>query len=378
MAPESGSVRTYRVACIGAARMASWSDDLMRQRAGEGDPWALEWIPGAIATVCRVMDRLELVAVCDLDAGLAEQTRSRWSLPASYTDWREMLAREQPDIVAIVTSYGSTHAELAAGVAETGIVKGIYCEKPIATSMVEASRIVDACRTHGVALTVAHVFRWNARYRQAQAWIQEGAIGDVRAITCSAMGTLLHSGTHQADAMLGLAGDAELAWASGAVDAGIEIYALPQRDWPVFDPAGGGIVELRNGVHLMMEARSPGPRVIQASGTQGRICLWNDLHQVQLWQKDTTARRSELLPGSLLSPPQESSYTVTQFSELIDVLDRGGFSGGSSNSPGGLSCDAVRASRALELVLGLHQSHRAGGARIAFPLTDRTFAVDTK
>ena len=200
--------KTYRVVCIGCSRMGSWSDDLQRQR-DDNDPWSTEWVPGAMAPVCQAIDRVELVACCDLDRELAERMQQRWDIPAVYTDYLEMIEQERPDIVAIVTSYGSTHAALAAGVAETGLVKGIYCEKPIATSMAEADRIIAACRAHGVAYSCSHVARWNVRYRQAQAWIEEGAIGEVRAITCSAMGTLLHLGTHQTDALAGFAGDVD-------------------------------------------------------------------------------------------------------------------------------------------------------------------------
>ena len=186
-----------------------------------------------MAPVCQAIDRVELVACCDLDRELAERMQQRWDIPAVYTDYLEMIEQEHPDIVAIVTSYGSTHAALAAGVAETGLVKGIYCEKPIATSMAEADRIIAACRAHGVAYSCSHVARWNVRYRQAQSWIQEGAIGEVRAITCSAMGTLLHLGTHQTDALAGFASDVDPEWACGVVDVPAD---LPQEQWPTMDP----------------------------------------------------------------------------------------------------------------------------------------------
>ena len=57
-----------------------------------------------------------------------------------------------------------------------------------------------------------------------------------------------------------------------------------------------------------------------------------------------------------------------QREELVDVVHGGGTT----------SCDAERAGRALELVLGLHQSHRVGGARVRFQLQDRGFGVDTR
>jgi predicted dehydrogenase len=347
--------------------MASWFDDIQRERAAKDGGRSLEWVPGAMASVCRELEavgRARLVAVCDLKPDLVAKLRERWGVPAGYTDWREMIERERPNVVAIVTSWGSTHAALAAGVAETGRVRGIYCEKPIATSMREAARIVAACREHGVAYSCAHVFRWNARYRQAQEWIAEGAIGEVRSVVCEGMGTLLHSGTHQADAALGLAGDAELEWAAGWADVPPD---LPQDQWPKNDPVGGGEVRLANGVHLLFDGRAPGPRVFHVSGTKGKVSLYNDLRQVQLWRTAMESGTADLVAGPLQSPVQEASYALSQLEELLQVLDGGG-------RP---SCDEVRAARALELVLGLHLSHQRDGARVRFPLQDRVFGVDT-
>jgi predicted dehydrogenase len=293
-----------------------------------------------------------------------EQARRRWDIPAGYTDWREMVERERPDIVAIVTSWGSTHGELAAAVAETGAVRGIYCEKPIAASMQQADRVRAACGAHGVVYSCAHVFRWNARYGQALSWIRDGAIGEVRSVVCNGMSSLLHSGTHQADAAAGLAGDVEPEWAAGWVDVP---PGLPQADWPRNDPAGGGCVQLATGAQLLFDGRAPGPRVFQVNGTTGKAYLFNDMRQAQLWRRGHDAGIVDLDPEPLLSPPQEQSYALAQMGELLDVLDRGGRT----------SCDDARAARALEMMLGLHVSHRNGGARIQLPLEDRNFGVDT-
>ena len=124
---------------------------------------------------------------------------------------------------------------------------------------------------------------------------------------------------------------------------------------------------MRNGVHLLMEAASPGPRTYQISGSEGKIQIWNDLHHIQLWRQASQSSRV-LEPGPLLSPPTEQSFAVAQMAELVQVLDEGG-------TP---SCDEIRAARALEMVLGLHLSHQQGGARVSFPLENRTFGVDTK
>jgi predicted dehydrogenase len=349
----------YRVACIGASRMASWFDDVMIERG------ALEWVPGAVASVCRALDTTELVAVCDLKPDLVDKLRARWGVPAGYTDWREMVERERPDIVAIVTSWGSTHAELAAAVAETGLVKGIYCEKPISATLAQADRVVDACRHHGVTYSCAHVSRWNARYRQAQAWIAGGAIGEVRSITCNGTGNLVHFGTHHADAMAGLADDADPEWAFGTVEPPPD---LPPSDWRVSDPVGGGYVKLKNGVHLLLDGASPFPRSYVISGTTGKICVWNDQKELQLWRRSGATGATDLIAEPLMAPRQERSYALSQMAELVDVLEHGGQT----------SCNELAARRAMEIVLGLHMSHQQGGAKVAFPLADRSFGIDSK
>jgi predicted dehydrogenase len=316
-----------------------------------------------VASVCHAIPRVELVAVCDLVPELVQRLRERWDIPAGYTDFREMIERERPDIVAIVTSWGSSHGEIAGAVAETGLVRGIYCEKPIGASMAQARRIVAACREQGVLYSCAHVFRWNARYQLAQRWIAEGAIGEVRAITCSAMGNLLHFGTHHTDAMAGLAGDADPEWAFGVVEPP---PALPETDWRVADPVGGGYIKLKNGVHLLMEGVSPFPRSYQVTGTAGKICLWNDMQQVQLWRKGEQG--GGLVPGPLQAPPATRSYAWRQLAELIDVLEHGGQT----------SCNEVDAARALEMALALRLSHHRGGVRVPFPIDDRTLTVDSR
>jgi hypothetical protein len=142
---------------------------------------------------------------------------------------------------------------------------------------------------------------------------------------------------------------------------------LPQSEWPRNDPAGGGWVQLANGTHLLFDGRAPGPRVFQANGTTGKVYLFSDMRQVQLWRRSTESGIVDLEPGPLQTPAQGRSYALTQMGELLDILDSGGQA----------SCDDLKASRALEMMLALHLSHRSGGAKVRLPLTDRDFRVDT-
>ena len=126
----------------------------------------------------------------------------------------------------------------------------------------------------------------------------------MRSVVCNGMGALLHSGTHQADAAAGLAGDAELEWASGWADVAPD---LPPDQWPQRDPVGGGYAQLANGVHLLFDGRAPGPRVFQVNGTQGTVYLYNDLRQVQFWRRAAEPGVGDLVAGPMQAPTQQKS-----------------------------------------------------------------------
>ena len=82
------------------------------------------------------MQNVELAAGCDfvqstLDA-FKEKYQDTWGNIALYTNHQEMLAAENLDIVTVATS-DHRHADLVVDAANAG-VKGIFCEKPMATS----------------------------------------------------------------------------------------------------------------------------------------------------------------------------------------------------------------------------------------------------
>ena len=112
-------------------------------------------------------DRASLVAGCDLSedelAVFLEKYRDEWPDLKLYTDHMEMLETEKPDIVTIATGDNS-HAGLVVDSANAG-AKGIYCEKPLATSLQDADRMVEAAERNGTVLSVGHTRRWRPVWR---------------------------------------------------------------------------------------------------------------------------------------------------------------------------------------------------------------------
>ncbi|HEY3993754.1 MAG TPA: Gfo/Idh/MocA family oxidoreductase [Ktedonobacteraceae bacterium] len=115
-----------------------------------------------------------LVAVADERENYAEEFAKRYGAEASYKEYKALLERPDIDIV-IITSYTSAHAEHCIAAAQAG--KHILLDKPIATTMKDATRIVEAAHTYGVKLMMAYLLRFLPAYQRAKALIQEGVIG---------------------------------------------------------------------------------------------------------------------------------------------------------------------------------------------------------
>lgn len=99
--------------------------------------------------------RIEMVGACDNDPGTAERVAADNGCSA-YTDWRELTGRV--DLVSIATPT-ETHAEIACAFLEAGV--HVLVEKPIATSLADADRMIAASERSGASLMVGHLERFN-------------------------------------------------------------------------------------------------------------------------------------------------------------------------------------------------------------------------
>jgi len=116
----------------------------------------------------------KLVAVTTARADRAEQACARCGDVAVHPDLESLLAHEALDAVAI-TSSTSAHADNVARCAAAGV--HIFCEKPLALTVSDCDRAIEAVERAGVKLMVGHVRRFDAGHAEARRYIAEGAIG---------------------------------------------------------------------------------------------------------------------------------------------------------------------------------------------------------
>ncbi|MGC6424470.1 MAG: Gfo/Idh/MocA family protein [Lentimonas sp.] len=115
---------------------------------------------------------VEITACCDLDAEKRATISKQYGIKNSYEDWREMLDKEQPDFVDIITP-PATHLEMSTEAAKRGI--HIVCQKPLAGSFERAKELVEKCSK--VRLMIHENFRYQPWHREIKRQIEAGAIG---------------------------------------------------------------------------------------------------------------------------------------------------------------------------------------------------------
>lgn len=126
--------------------------------------------------------RPEMALLIGRDADRTAAAAASWGWAESGIDWREAIARDDIDVIDIVTP-GHTHVEIAIAALEAG--KHVLCEKPLANSAEEASAMADAAARaaeRGVYAMVGFTYRRVPAATFARDLVASGAIGDVRQV----------------------------------------------------------------------------------------------------------------------------------------------------------------------------------------------------
>lgn len=126
-------------------------------------------------------DDLDLVAVCDISE--ASRIRAEHDFPgiSVYDSVDALLQHDGLEMVTIVTPH-NTHADIAVQCLQAG--KHVICEKAMATTIEDCTRMIDAANAAGKKLAVFHNRRHDGNYRAIVRTIRDGGIGDVFHVEC--------------------------------------------------------------------------------------------------------------------------------------------------------------------------------------------------
>ncbi|MFJ7995889.1 Gfo/Idh/MocA family protein [Streptomyces sp. NPDC096310] len=121
-----------------------------------------------------------LAAICGRDEAAVQAAARKHGWAAAETEWRELIARDDVQVVDICTP-GDSHAEIAIAALEAG--KHVLCEKPLANSVAEAEAMVRAARaarSQGRLAMVGFNYRRVPAVSYARQLIAEGRLGTLR------------------------------------------------------------------------------------------------------------------------------------------------------------------------------------------------------
>ncbi len=292
----------------------------------------------------------------DVRAEFAACWRSVWGDIPTYGDFDLMIKEIRPDLLCIATRQ-TMHAEQVEAAVASG-VRGILCDKPLATSLAEMDRIVEACDE--VPLVLALDRRWYASYRQLREQLADGLVGEIASVVAYGLPNAINHGCHWYDAVLGLLGDPEPQWVIGLLT---DIAAEPPDSRVRLDPSARVQIGMDNGTVAFV--LSDGPKAIgfDIAGSEGRVAIHADSTMVWHWDQDTNESRPVPMP----SISELWSAGPAMVSDLVRAV----------HEDGRTACDIDHARRATEIGFALYNSSAEQGVRIELPTVDRALKVES-
>lgn len=329
-----------------------------------------------------INNKLDIVALCDIIGERAEQRKVQFELTNSkvYTNYKQMLANERLDLVTIATESGK-HASIAIDCINSGV--NVIIEKPIALSLNDADRIIEAGRKNNVKVCACHQNRFNKAVQKIRNAIENNSFGKLlhgaahirwtrdksyydqaswRGTWEQDGGALMNQCIHNIDL---------LRWMMG--DEVTELMAYTDRlkhDYIDAEDLGIAIVKFANGSYGIIEGTvNIYPKNLEETlyifGEKGTVKAGGkSVNILETWQFEGE-KEQEILDEYCEMPSNVYGFGHTPlYADMIDAITN-------DRTP---YVDANAGRRALELVLAIYKSAKEGRA-VKFPL-EQTASTD--
>jgi predicted dehydrogenase len=125
------------------------------------------------------IEDVRIVALANRTVSKAQARAREFGIPIShvYSDYRELLDKEELDFVDVATA-PHIHRQQVEAAAARGV--HVLCQKPLAPSLEDAHMMMEACDRAGVLLSVNENWRWRSWYREIKRLLQQEALGRPR------------------------------------------------------------------------------------------------------------------------------------------------------------------------------------------------------
>ncbi len=342
-------------------------------------------------TVWQAFDFTDVVAVADPDNEGRAKGKERTGAKRDYRDYREMLDKEKPDIVAIGPRWLDQRVAMTTAVANAGC--HIFHEKPFARSLTDADQMVEAVERNNVKVQMAHQMRTSPFVTRVKEMIEAGEIGMIQELRGRGKEDrraggedLMVLGSHICDMMRHFLGDPKWVF-SHVTDDGQEIGRRHVREAtePIGPVAGNQIAAVfgfDNGIHAYFGSKAndqthPNRFGIWFYGSKGVIFLPNSIYpqgqpyilRSPGWLPDEKHHweKIEAQPptGGRFQAEARALANAMLVDDLLDAIEHDG-------KP---ICSEHDGRWTTEMITSVYQSQKTG-ARVDLPLKDRRHPLE--
>jgi hypothetical protein len=120
----------------------------------------------------ELQDRFSVAALAEPSQTVREALCARFGIPGGHADWRSLLDAAELDAV-VIASPAATHVDVTLAALERGL--HVFCEKPLAITLADIDRIIDARDRAGRVVQVGYMKRYDPAFRQALEEMPESA-----------------------------------------------------------------------------------------------------------------------------------------------------------------------------------------------------------
>ncbi len=354
-------MKTYTAAVIGLSQISQG-----RSPRPAALP-AADPMPRSHVAAYAAHRQVKLVGVCDLMPAAIEKFNATWrdKHPDTrlYADFREMLATEKPDIVSVITP-DDKHADIVVHAAHSG-VKAIWCEKPIATTVADADRMIEAVEKYGVAMTVSHTRRWLPTFHRLRELVRARTYGKLQLVTATqyhSRAMMFRNGTHIVDMLCFLA-DARPEWVIAELEDGFDGFDRYRGDGGTAissEPSANAYIKFANGVRasLLMAKGNISTGAFELIFENAVVRSTSD-EQISIHRVDgpqaTSTRAAITVTETIGHEDWTAERELGTLTELIHALDTG--------TPPSLSTPRM-ARQTLAVLMAILDSHAKGSAKV--------------
>ena len=311
--------------------------------------------------VIKNLEGTSLVGICDRDSDKVQAVAKKTGL-FPYLEYHEMIEREMPDVILVLTDSGS-HARIVIDIATYGA--HIVVEKPMSLTLEDADGMIRACDENQVKLFVVKQNRYNLPVQKLKQALDEGrfgklVMGTVRVRWCRTQeyydqdnwrgtwacdgGVFANQASHHVDLLEWLMGDVDTVFAKTET----MLVDIETED------TGVALLKFHNGALGVIEATTATrPKDLEGSisilGEKGTVEIGGfAVNEMKIWNfSEQEEEDQEVLEKYCQNPPNVYGYGHYEYLKgVVDCIHSGKKA----------LVDGLEGRRSLELINAIYES----------------------